>query len=386
AHSHPELQAGGTEIFSKYDPSSTGPNILPWAEWDYYQYYKDKERLNTVFPVLLAYYEWFRQNRAWKDGSYFSTGWACGMDNQPRVEPGYNPEFSHGFMSWIDTNLEQLFAAKLLIRMAGILDRENDVNQIKIEIEELTAYTQSKMWDEKNGFFFDRYRDGTLSGIKSIAAYWALLAEVVPVNQLKKFVAHLENPAEFSRLHRVPTLSADTKGYRADGNYWQGGVWAPTSYMVLRGLSTYRQDSLAFDIAMNHLNNVVKVYTQTGTLWENYAPDRLEGRYRKDLVGWTGLVPISVLFEYVFGISADREENILVWDIRLLDEFGVKNYPLPNNGLANLWCAKRKKRTEKPKVKIESSLPLTIKLIWAGGTNTIHVNASYSGSHKSVMR
>jgi len=366
-------ELNGAEIFSKYDPSSTGPNIMPWAEWDYFQYYQDKERLKTVFPVLLAYYEWFEQNRSWKDGSYFSTGWGCGMDNQPRLQPGYNPEFSHGFMSWIDTSLQQLFAAKVLIKMAEVLDRKNDVKDVEVEMKKLTAYVQQNMWDEKTGYFYDRYRDGSLSGVKSIASYWALLAETVPIVHLKKFVNHLENPAEFARLHRVPTLSADTKGYSPDGNYWQGGVWAPTSYMVLRGLTRYKQDSLAYEIAINHLNNVVKVYQETRTLWENYAPDRVEGKYRKDLVGWTGLVPISVLLEYVFGLSVDREENVLVWDIRLLDEFGVKNYPLKNNGNANFWCAKRKRNTEKPKVRITSSVPLTLKLIWAGGTEVLHI-------------
>ena len=365
--------SNGAEIFEKFDPSSTGPNLIPWAEWEYYQNFNDKERLKIIFGPLLAYYHWFRANRSWPDGTYFSTGWGCGMDNQPRVPKEYNKEFSPAFMSWIDTSLQEIFAGKILILMAAQLNRTAEVTAIKTEIEQLTKFLQQNMWEEKTSFFYDRYRDGTLSKVKSIAAYWALLAEAVPKNRVDKFIAHLKNPNEFARLHRVPTLSADDPGFKPEGDYWNGGVWAPTSYLVLRGLTQYKQDSLAFEIAYNHLDNVVKVYNQTGTLWENYAPDSVKGKYRKDMVGWTGLVPISVLFEYVFGIRPDVPKNRITWDIRLLDEFGVKQYPYAAHGMIDFFCAKREKDTDKPKIMIHSTVPFDLKVIWKGGTEILHI-------------
>ena len=89
--------------FTRDDPASTGPNILPWAEWDYFLSTGDRERLSRVFDPLCAYHQWLQLNRSWPDGSYWSCGLACGMDNQPRQLPPYNPMLSHGFMSWIDT-------------------------------------------------------------------------------------------------------------------------------------------------------------------------------------------------------------------------------------------------------------------------------------------
>ena len=364
----------GDELFERFDPSSTGPNIIPWAEWEYFLNFNDKKRLKAIFDPLLAYYQWFRTYRSWPDGSYYSTGWGCGMDNQPRVPEGFHFEFSPAFMSWIDTSLQEVFAGKILIAMGEKLDRRNDVKNIEIEIKQLTGYLHKNMWDEKTSFFYDRYRNGSLSNVKSIASYWALLAEVVPKDKLGKFVGHLENPNEFARLHRVPTLSADAPGFMADGEYWRGGVWAPTSYMVLRGLTKYNQDSLAYEIAFNHLDNVVKVFNETGTLWENYAPDKVKGMFRRDLVGWTGLVPISVLFEYVFGIRPNVPENLITWDVRLLDEFGVKKYPFKESGLIDFWCAKRKKGTEKPKINVKSNVAFNLKVIWKGGSEIIHIN------------
>lgn len=366
-------ESNGDEIFERFDPSSTGPNIMPWAEWEYFLNFNDTIRLQKVFTPLLAYYQWFRTYRSWPDGSYFSTGWGCGMDNQPRVPLGFSPEFSPAFMSWIDITLQQVFTGKILIAMAKKLNRNDEVSDIETEIKELTTYLHRNMWDNKTSFFYDRYRDGSKSDVKSIAAYWALLAEVVPEHGLVKFIRHLEEPKEFARLHRVPTLSADNKDFNPEGGYWRGGVWAPTSYMVLHGLTKYKQDSLAYEIALNHLNNVVTVFNQTGTLWENYAPDKIEGKDRKDMVGWTGLVPISVLFEYVFGLRPDVPDNLLIWDIRLLDEFGVKKYPFKDHGLVDLWCAKRKKNTDMPRIKVKSNVSFNLKLVWNGGSKIISI-------------
>ena len=35
----------GTDRFERFDPSSTGPNLMPWAEWEYYLQFQDKDRL-----------------------------------------------------------------------------------------------------------------------------------------------------------------------------------------------------------------------------------------------------------------------------------------------------------------------------------------------------
>lgn len=366
-------ESNGAEIFQKFDPSSTGPNIMPWAEWEYYLNFKDKERLNAVFAPLLAYYQWFQIYRCWPDGSYYSSGWGCGMDNQPRIQAGFDPLFSHGFMSWIDTTLQQIFAGKLLIQMAKELNRENEVKQVKEEVSFLKEYVNNKMWDPETSFYYDRFRDGKLSKVKSVAAYWALIAGAVPDKNLNSFVSHLENPNEFARLHRVPTLSADDPAYKPAGGYWCGGVWAPTSYMVLRGLTNYKQDSLAHEIAVNHLDNVVRVFNETGSLWENYAPDMVKGNNKQDMVGWTGLVPISVLFEYIFGIRPNVADNTITWDIRMTDEFGITQYPFKKNGLIDFYCAKRSKLSDQPKIKIKSNVPFTLMLKWEGGTKQINI-------------
>lgn len=358
----------GFDCFSKYDPSSTGPNLMPWAEWEYYTITNDVARLEKVFPVLVAYNQWYRMNRTWPDHSYFSTGWGSGMDNQPRLPKGeqYDPRFSHGFMSWIDINLQQIFVGKILVQMANVLGRQKDVEDVTAEVEMLTNYVRQKMWDEKTAFFYDRNRDGSLNYVKSIAAYWSLVAGVVPPENADSFIAHLENPKEFARPHRVPTLSADHPDYSNNG-YWCGPVWAPTNYMVLKGLTEYRKDSLAHEIALNHVTNVAKVYTETGTFWENYTPETIGGTAMKDFADWNGVVPVNILFEYVFGIRPDIANNTLLIDVRLKDEYGVKQYPYGKEGKLDISCGKRKKETDKPSLTVQANVPVKLIVKWQGG-------------------
>ena len=366
-------ESDGGDNFERFDPSSTGPNILPWTEWEYYLNFNDTTRLKRVFSPLLAYYQWFHTYRSWPDGTYYASGWGCGMDNQPRVPAAENPEWGHGHMSWIDITLQEIYAGRILVEMAGKIHREADVKEIARENEKLTAFVNSNMWDEKTGFYYDRYRDGTLSSVKSIAAYWALLADVADEKRAVRFIAHLSEPGEFARFHRVPSLSADNAKFNPAGGYWLGSVWAPTNYMVLRGLTNYHRDSLAFAIALNHLGNVVEVFNKTGALWENYAPDQVKGNDTKNLVGWTGLVPVTVLFEYVFGLRPDVPENTLVWDIRLTDEFGVSRYPYGKGGTISLHCGARKNIREEPSVKVSSNVPFKLKLMWNGGSRVMEI-------------
>ena len=366
----------GTDRFERFDPSSTGPNLMPWAEWEYYLHFQDKERLAKVFPVLLAFLQWLRVHRTWPDGSYWSSGWGCGMDNQPRVPSGYHISFDHGHLSWIDTTLQQVFANKLLARMADEIGRGDEVKEIVAETERLTKFVNHQMWDARAGFYCDRFRDGSLSPTKTIGAYWALLAEVVPEDRLHRFVQHLRNPQEFARVHRVPTLSADDPAYDSKGGYWLGAVWAPTNYMVLRGLSAVGEHELAHEIGINHLEHVVKVFEATGTFWENYAPESsLPGNPAlRDFVGWTGLSPIATLFESVFGLRPEVASNELIWEIRLLDEHGVDRYPFGSDGILDLRCAKRSSPGEEPVIEAVASQPVKLVVRWAGGNKTIQLN------------
>ena len=362
------------EHFFRHDPASTGPNVMAWAEWVYYQNFGDKDRISKVFAPLFGYYRWLKENRTWRDGSYWSSGWGCGMDNAPRVQKCYDESFSHGHMVWADACMQQILSGKILCRMAEILGREAETKEIEEEVKMLTDYVNEKLWDEDTGFYYDLWRNGELNHVKTLASYWALLAGVVPKERLPKFIAHLDNENEFKRLHRPSTLSADHPEFRPDGGYWLGSVWAPTTYMVLKGLEAVGEFDLAYEIARNHHENVVKVFNDTGTLWENYAPDKIDhgSSSSRDFVGWTGLPPISVLFEDVMGIKPDGQNSRITWRVNLTERHGVLKYPLGKEGELDLICEARKSDTERPEVTVKSNIPVTVEVVWKGGSYVIN--------------
>jgi hypothetical protein len=321
------------------------------------------------------------------------------MDNLPRVRPGEHINWDNGHLTWVDATFQAILSAKTLLKIAALLGRAAEVQDLADELERLNEYSNQYLWNEGSQFYFDRYPDGTLSPVKHIGAYWALLAGSVPSGQIPGFVAHLENPSEFNRAHRIPALSADSDGYSGTGDYWCGGVWAPTNYMVLKGLDAIGQAELAHAIALNHLENVVKVfgsedirwegaeqfrqyfhltnlvYDDRHTLWENYAPDVIRpGSHSKPgYVGWTGVPPIAVLLENVFGLSQNAVSNTLTWHVRLLEEHGVQRYPFGPDGLLDLKCNQRISQDERPSLEVHSNIPLTLEVIWKGGAYTLNI-------------
>ncbi len=361
----------GRAHFARYDPSGTGPEVLPWCEWEYYQNFGDKDRLARVYPPLLAYHNWMKQNHTWRDGTYYSTGWGCGMDNIPRQQAGYSAEFSHGHMIWVDTCMQELLSCNVLIAMSNVLGETDAIGELTAERDQLQATINQKLWDEGTGFYYDLWKNGKHNGVRHIGAFWALIAECAPKEREKRLVAHLRDPQEFKTEFRVPALSASDPNFRTDGGYWRGGVWAPTNYMVLKGLDRYEEYALAHEIATDALDAVVRVFERDHTIYENYAPrfdasgEPTHGSPAKpDFVGWSGLFSISVLFEYVFGIKPDAANGTILWDIRLTERHGITKYPFGADGELTLICDARGSVNERPNITFASNVPVKLQVLW----------------------
>ena len=377
ARQHPDgficreiCESEGGDQFFRHDPSSTGPNVLPWAEWTYYENFGDVDRIRKVFPPLLAYHRWLREHRTWRDGTYWTTGWGCGMDNSPSLPRGVDPEFSHGHMVWIDACSQAILSGRILAKMARLIGREDEVRDVAEESDMLAKFVNENMWDEKTGFYYDLRRDG-FSGVKTLASYWTLISGIVPEERIASFAAHLFNENEFMRPHAPATLSADDPDFCPLGGYWRGAVWAPTAYMVLWGLDSVGMHDEARRIALNHHAAVAAVFRDTGTFFENYAPDKIARGDKgfSDFVGWSGLPPIAVFLEYVIGIMPDGKNRRIVWRVGDTRRHGVLKYPLGADCDLDLICEARSSDDERPHVTATSlrGPSVTVKVIWSGG-------------------
>lgn len=370
-----EIHADGSDCFERYDPVSTGPNLMPWCELIYYQQYGDMERLHKIFAPLVAYYKWLRLNHTWRNGTYWSSGWGTGMDNMPRVKKEYNQIFSHGHMIWLDTNLQQYMTAYQLLQIGFYIERWQEIEDFEDEAKMLKKYITANLWDDKTGFLYDQYADGSLCETMGISAYWALQSDILTPEQEKRMVAHLRDAAKFKRPGMVPSVSADSPKYNEKGRYWQGGVWPGTNYMVMDGLwkKGYKKD--ARDIALNHYKQVLDVFKRTGTFYEYYAPESMDPGFmaRKEFIGWTGLAPISELMEFIIGIRADYPENTITWDLNLTEENGIERYPFGPDGNITLRAAARANSSAEPRITIDTNVPFTLKVSYGAKQKTISV-------------
>lgn len=372
----------GLDRFTRFDPTSTGPDVMAWCEWEYYLSFGDKKRLERVFPPLMAYHQWMTENRTWPDGTYWSSGWGCGMDNLPRLMDGYHTVFSHGHMIWVDACMQQIHNCNILINMAEILDRKEYIETIETERENLIKVVNEKLWDEKTGFYYDLYKNGELNMVRHIGAFWGLISKTIPKDRAERIVEYLRDENEFKTPNRVPSLSKSHKDFKDFGDYWRGGVWAPTTYMVLKGLDNYKKYDLSHEIAMDFLCSVTEVFKETNTLFENYSPEFInnnkpsKGKPAKaDFVGWSGLGPITILFEYVFGIKPDFANNKIIWDVRLTERHGVEKYPFGLNGELTLICEARENDEDTPKITICGNVSVELEVYWGkNNKKTFYIN------------
>jgi hypothetical protein len=138
--------------------------------------------------------------------------------------------------------------------------------------------------------------------------------------------------------------------------------------MVLAGLTANGCHDIAYSVGDKFLRNVVTVYNETGTLWENYAPDFAErgNQSRPNFVGWTGIVPISVFFEYVIGIQASVSQNRIVWRVNRTERHGILKYPFGTEHTIDLVCEARDSVSDEPQITVKSNLPIEVLVIWDG--------------------
>jgi len=267
--------------------------------------------------------------------------------------------------------MQELNNCNILMEMARIVGREEFIPELVEERDMLAKVINEKLWDEESGFYYDLWRGGRFSGVKHIGAYWGLLARCAEGERAERLIAHLENENEFKTQNRVPALSRDSEDYDPAGDYWNGGVWPPTTYMVLKGLDNYEKFDLSHEIARDYLYSTVETFKQTDTLFENYAPEFVnDGKpwkgdpARPNFVGWSGLGPISIMFEYVFGIKPDAENNKIVWHVNLLEKHGIEKYPFGTEGTLTLMCESRENENEEPRITVESSVPVTVEIVY----------------------
>ncbi len=348
----------GRDFHQPYEPNSTGPAILAWAEWRRFRLTGDASRIADAFWPLMAYHRWCRANRTWPSGLYWATAHSSGLTNQPRVPGGRT---HHAHWTWVDASAQAVLNASLLERMAVLLGEQALADEVAAERVTLIQRFNAALWNEEQTFYQDVGPDGSFSEVRSIAAYWALLdSHLVPRERLTPFVQHLRDTWSFRTPYVLPSMAADSDSYNArTGNGWRGGVWPALTYMVLRGLGLHEQHALAHKLALNHVDAVGQLLETTGHLWSHYAPEDLSpgDPAEEDAAGQTAAAVIAMMLENVVGVRVDWPLRQVTWRRHLqgVEEYGVRQLPLGNEGALDLTSIGNL-------VRVRTDAPLTLAL------------------------
>ncbi|MET0263036.1 MAG: trehalase family glycosidase [Rariglobus sp.] len=342
--------------------------LCAWAEVESYRFTGDAARLALVYPALERYYRALQHYLRQGNGLYL-TDWAS-MDNSPR-----NKLLAGGGCA-VDTSAQMVLFARNLADIASVIGDASASGGFEQEAARLAHLINELLWDDERRFYFDLTAEGKRTPIKTVAAFWTLLAGVAQPHQVEGLSVELNNRQTFARHHRVPTLAADEAGYDPQGGYWCGAVWAPTTTMVIRGLERSGRSDLAREIALNDLEVTGRVFQQTGTVWENYAPDADQpGTPAKgDFVGWTGITPILHFLEQVIGLKADAPANALTWRLNESGAVGCDLYRF-NGHVTSLQAGPVDGATSKRTLTVESDGDYALLLHHAGVFRTFEVKA-----------
>jgi hypothetical protein len=350
-----EADKNNREVYALFP---LNPPLFSWIEWAYYTQSNDAERLRKVLLPIVKHYEWWMKYQRRRNGLYWTDGFNE-ADDSPRNELMYYA---------VSANSYQALAALYAARIARRVGRNDIALFFEGEHTALRQLVNERFWDANHSIYNDLTKDGRFItelelGVlcKTYVMFWPLIAEIASEERIAGLVRELSNPKSFYRYSGVPSLSADSKGYRESGQYWHGAVWPPVQCIVQEGLRVCGRRELASDLAQKYLKALLEAYNREHTITENLAPDAAIGYGVKEFVGWGGIGPVSNLIEYVLGFHVNAPQNTIEWHITRPDQHGIENLAMGGTSV-NLLCDERHSTNDSCHVICESSGDFVLKV------------------------
>lgn len=220
-----------------------------------------------------------------------------GMDNQHERAGWWLDRWSEG----VDLNSYLVKEIKAFARIAEIMGEKKMAKEYFAIAEKRAETIRTVLWDEKDGFFYDRvYKRseemfghwvGTqeLAKVRSVAGFMPLWAGIATEEQAQTIIyKYLMNPEEFWTSYPVPALSKSEPGYSETrilsdlGCSWRANTWIPTNYMVYHGLKNYGYTDLASLLAARTQQLLDKAGDR-----EYYTSESGTGRGLNPFWGWS---------------------------------------------------------------------------------------------------
>ncbi|HEB35896.1 MAG TPA: hypothetical protein ENI18_08660 [Candidatus Aminicenantes bacterium] len=221
-----------------------------------------------------------------------------GQDDLPNWDDApFSQDTGTLIMNCIDLNSLFALDAWSLAEIANILNKRDDYINYFAEYETIKELINEHLWDEREGFYFDRYWDGRFSTRKAASNFYPLLAGIPDKTRALRMIRHLLNPEEFWGEFVIPTISRDDPAYK-DQQRWRGSIWPPTNYLIYQGLKAYHFDAIASELAKKSADLFLRT-------WDNFqlCPEYFDSRTGEAggqrYQSWGSLFALVALEEYL---------------------------------------------------------------------------------------
>jgi len=201
--------------------------------------YSDKAHLAEIYEPLSRWTNWFFEYRdSNRDGlPEYNHGDDSGWDNSTAMLPGVPVETP-------DLDSFLILQMDMLGDIAGKLGKEADKQEWQSRSNELLKQMLAKLWREDH-FIGIRASDGAEVDSQSLLLYLPIiLGNRLPLDVRSKLVKGLTEQGRFMTPHGFASEALSSKYYTPDG-YWRGPIWAPTTMLLVEGLDSVGETSLA---------------------------------------------------------------------------------------------------------------------------------------------
>ncbi len=239
----------------------------------------DTDMLLAAYPLFKKEYQgyWMADHHETPTG--LTTNRDIGDTDAPRLhaESESGLDFFCGFGGDIRdcnpliTNCVLVNFTRNLAWMATELHRPEEAEAWEEETARRTQLINRYLWDADSKFYFEyNFKLGEHIKVWSLTAYWSMWAGIATPEQATALVSHL---SKFSFEHGLSLtdryyLSPHPEFDWLQWNYPAG--WPPFHVMVTEALMKYGYVEKAREVALNFLHTQVRLYQETGHLWEKY--------------------------------------------------------------------------------------------------------------------
>lgn len=323
----------GKPVFTKGNPECVLPPLFTWAEYNIFHKVGQKKRIKNIMPVLEKYYDWLEAEFMDDSGLYSVPLESTYMVNSPR-EDMYYP---------VDFNSQQALNSLYMSALGDILNDKDLSFRYKRKYFALKTRINTLMWNDETGLYFDLDKNKQQLKVKTIAAFWPLLAEIPNEEKLEQLIGHLKNPETFGTDNPFPSLAADEPAFSEEGEGFRGSVFPVFTFMVIKGLEKYGQYDLARECSIRHLYYILDTFHpengSKGSLWEAYKPLK-DGpavwtgnkEFNRELfISSAGLSTLSLMIENIVGLFISLPRKTVDWIVPTLELMGIEDLSLKRN-------------------------------------------------------